>query len=192
MQTERTEQGGVTGAAHQAASEVADKAQQLGAQAGEQTRAARDQAASRMREQVDQRTAQAAEQASGMAQVARRVGDELRQQGNAGQARYADQAAEQVERLGDYLRRADADTLLRDIESFGRRQPMVMAAGGMVAGVLAARFVKASASRRSEGDGQLSSGYGQWDRDVPEAAGQRAEPGREPVPTPLPSSSGGW
>ena len=59
----------------------------------------------------------------------RSVGDELRKQGKDQPARLAEQAAERAESLGDYLTRSDGDTILRDIEDFGRRQPWTVIAG---------------------------------------------------------------
>ena len=62
----------------------------------------------------------------------------------------AQQAADRVERVGDYLKHSDGDTILRDIEDFGRRQPWTVVAGGLAVGFLASRFLKASSSRRYE------------------------------------------
>jgi len=85
-----------------------------------------------------------------MAQDARSVADELRRQGKDQPAKLAEQAAERVESLGGYLQRSDGDTILRDIEDFGRRQPWAVIAGGLALGFAASRFLKASSSRRSE------------------------------------------
>jgi hypothetical protein len=38
--------------------------------------------------------------------------------------------------------------MLHDVEDFGRRQPLALLAGGMVLGIVAARFLKASSSSR--------------------------------------------
>jgi hypothetical protein len=85
---------------------------------------------------------------SGTADSLRSVGEELRKQGKDTPARLADQAAERTERVGGYLRDADGDRILRDVEDFGRRQPWVLALGGLALGVAAARFLKASSSER--------------------------------------------
>ena len=44
----------------------------------------------------------------------------MREQGRDAPARYAEQAADRVESAGDWLRDSDGDTILRDVEQFGR------------------------------------------------------------------------
>ena len=103
-----------------------------------------------VRDQVDQRSTQAGEQASTVASDVRSVSQQLREQGKDQPAKLAEQAADRVERVGDYLKRSDGDTILRDIEDFGRRQPWTVVAGGLALGFVASRFLKASSSRRYE------------------------------------------
>jgi hypothetical protein len=119
-------------------------------QAKEKAQQAAGQAKSTLRDQVDQRSTQAGEKVGGLASDMRSVGQQLREQGKDQPARLADQAADRAERLGGYLRDNDADTLLGDIEDFGRRQPWVVIAGGVALGLVASRFLKASSSRRYE------------------------------------------
>ena len=83
-----------------------------------------------------------------MANALRKTGEQLRNEGNEQPAKVADAVAERIERLGNYLQQADSDRLLNDVESFGRRRPWVLAAGGAVLGFVASRFLKASSSRR--------------------------------------------
>ena len=108
----------------------------------------REKAQDMLREQIDQRSTQAGEKVGGTAQDLRSVGEELRNQGKETPAKLADQGAERIERVGSYLSESDADTLLSDIEDFGRRQPLAVLAGGLVVGMAAARFLKASSSNR--------------------------------------------
>ena len=125
-------------------------------QAKEKAQETAQQAKRGVREQVDQRSTEAGERVGSMAQDVRSVADELRSQGKDQPAKLAEQAAERAESLGDYLRRSDGDTILRDVEDFGRRQPWAVVAGGVVLGFAASRFLKASSSRRSE---ESSLGY---------------------------------
>src|SRR4051794_41689223 len=106
------------------------------------------QARRTLRDAVDQRSTQAGERVGSTAGDIRSVSEELRKQGKEQPAKLAEQAAQRAESLGDYLQRSDGDTILRDVENFGRRQPWAVIAGGVALGFAASRFLKASSSRR--------------------------------------------
>ena len=131
-----------------AGGQAKDKAQEVTGQAQEKAQEAAGQAKGKLREQVDQRSTQAGEQVSSTSSDLRTVGEELRKQGKDTPAKLADQAAERTERLGGYLKDSDADKILGDVEDFARRQPWVVALGGLAAGFAASRFLKASSSQR--------------------------------------------
>ncbi len=124
-------------------------------QAKDKAQEAAGQAKRGLRDQVDTRSRQAGERVSGMAGDARSVAEQLRQQGKDQPAKLAEQAAQRAESLGDYLQRSDGDTILRDVEDFGRSQPWAMIAGGLALGFAASRFLKASSSRRYESSTRL-------------------------------------
>jgi hypothetical protein len=134
--------------------QVRDKAQM----AQDKTRGALSQARGRVSDQVDQRSTQAGERLSKQVADVRSVAEELRNQGKDAPATIAEQVANQADRVGDYLKGASGDRILRDVEDFARRQPMLVAAAGLALGFAASRFLKASSSRRYE------SGYGDLDR----------------------------
>jgi hypothetical protein len=142
--------------ADRAKEQVQEKAQV----AQEKMRETTETMRSRMREQVDQRSTQAGEQVSSTAQALRSTSEKLREEGRDGPARAADRAADQAERIGGYLEQSDADRILNDIEDFGRRQPLAVAAIGLGLGFMASRFLKASSRSRYE----LSGGYDAWAR----------------------------
>jgi hypothetical protein len=119
-------------------------------QAKEKAQEGAQQAKRSVRDQVDQRSTDAGERVTSTAQDIRSVGEELRNQGKDQPAKLAEQAAERAESLGDYLKRSDGDTILRDVEDFGRRQPWAVVAGGVALGFAASRFLKASSTRRSD------------------------------------------
>lgn len=123
--------------AHDAAAVAQEKAAEL-----------RDQGSARLRDQFDQRSSQAGAQVRSLAEALRRSGNELSNEGNNNGAELAGQAADRVERLGTYLEQKRGDELMRDIESFARRRPWLLAGIGMLAGMAAARFVKASSEQR--------------------------------------------
>ena len=76
------------------------------------------------------------------------MAEQLRGQGKDTPARVAEQVADRAESFGSYLRDADGERLLRDVEDVARRQPWLVAAGGLALGFAASRFLKASSSRR--------------------------------------------
>jgi len=139
----------------------------------------------RLKEQVDQRSTQAGQQINTVASDVRSVAEELRSQGKDTPARYAEQAAERVQGAGQWLESSDGDQILRDVESFARRNPWALAAGGLILGLTASRFLKASSGERYRAS--LSDGSGS--REVSTGGGRStasAEPGSlaaEPMPS---------
>jgi ElaB/YqjD/DUF883 family membrane-anchored ribosome-binding protein len=110
---------------------------------------------SKLGETLDQRTNEAGAQARKMAQALRRSGEQLSNEGNGQQAaELAGGAADRIERLGSYLERTSGAELVRDVENFARRRPWMVAGMGLVAGLAASRFLKASSERRYEGSAQ--------------------------------------
>jgi hypothetical protein len=140
----RTGDGG--GTTDQVKDQVREKAQV----AQDKARGAVGQARGRLSGQVDQRSTQAGERIAGTASDVRSIAQELRNQGKDAPANLAEQAASQADRVGDYLKDASGDRILRDVEDFARRQPMLVAAAGLALGFAASRFLKASSSRRYE------------------------------------------
>ena len=145
--------------------------QGLGAQGSERIRDAastaqekaselRDQGRSRLRDQIDSRSTHAGSQARSLANALRRSGDDLRGDGNTQTAELTGQAADRIERLGSYLEQKSGDDLMRDIETFARRRPWLLAGLGMLAGVAAARFVKASSEDRYDRYRRTDSDWG--------------------------------
>jgi hypothetical protein len=102
----------------------------------------------RLREQIDQRSTKAGDEIRSAAHQVRSLAEQLRAEGKDMPARMVEQAADRSESFGNYLRNADGDRLLDDVESFARRQPWAVAAGGLALGFAASRLLKASSSRR--------------------------------------------
>lgn len=134
--------------ASDAQAKAQEKAQEIASQAQEKAQAASGQAQAKLREQLDQRSAQVAGQINEQASDLRAVSEALREQDKDGPAKAADRLAEYAEKVGGYLRDKDSEALLQDAEEFGRRQPAAVAAGGLLLGFVASRFLKASSSRR--------------------------------------------
>jgi ElaB/YqjD/DUF883 family membrane-anchored ribosome-binding protein len=124
-----------------------EKAQEVGSQAKDQAKG-----------QVDARTSDAGEQLQGKADNLHAVGDQMRERGDDTFAQIADRVAGWTEDMARYLRDADADRMLGDVESYARRQPWAVAAGGLLLGFAASRVVRAGSERRSEA--LYGNGYG--------------------------------
>jgi hypothetical protein len=133
------------------AEQASSSAEQAKEKAQEKAHEATQQARRTVRDQVDSRSTQAGEQISQQAGDVRSLSHELRSQGKDGPARIAEQAAERAEQVGSYLTRSDADRILDDIEDFSRSNPWAVMVGGLAAGFLASRFLKASSSDRYHG-----------------------------------------
>lgn len=128
---------------------VGEGAQQVQEKASE----AKDKTREKLSEQLNSRTNQTGEQMTKTAGALRQTAQQLRTQQQAQPAQLLDGVAERVERLGEYLTANDGDRLLRDVERIARQQPWLVMTGGAILGLLAARFTKASSTRRFESNG---------------------------------------
>jgi hypothetical protein len=162
--------------------EAQEKAQDVAGQAQEKAREAAGKAQEGVRRQIDERATQAGERVGSTAQDLRSVGEELRKQGKETPAKLADRAAEQTEKVGSYLKDNGPDKMLEDVEDFGRQRPWAVLAGGLVVGVAAARFLKASSrTRYQQRNGTRSTAQ------VPQTTPRRSAV--EPVVTPPPPTA---
>lgn len=142
------QEGGIGEQVQQGLEQAKEVAGQVGEQLTEKTQELRGQAQQRIREQVDTRSTAAGDQMAATAAAARDASSKLREQGQDLPAQIVEQMARRTEQLGEYLRGASAEKLLGDIEDMGRRQPWAVIAGGIAAGFLGARFLKASSRDR--------------------------------------------
>jgi hypothetical protein len=165
--------------------EAQEKAQEVTGEAQEKAREAAGKAQEGLRQQIDQRSTEAGERVSGTAQDLRSVGEELRKQGKETPAKLADRAAEQTEKVGSYLRDNGSDRILGDVEDFGRQRPWAVLAGGLVVGMAAARFLKASS--RSRYQERARTQLSQTTARPPAVPRQRVEPVVGPA-TPTPAA----
>lgn len=136
-----------------AAQKTKDEARNLMDEAKRETASLASQARDQVREQVQglvgERKDQMANRLGSLAGALRDMGHRLDEEDGGGLGRYADRAAEQVDRLSTYLRDRDLDSFVRDTETLARRRPELFLGGTFLAGVLLARFLKASSERRS-------------------------------------------
>lgn len=140
--------------------QVKDKAQQAG-----------EQAKGRVRDEVDRRSTEFGEQATTVADAIRQASSHLREQGNDQAAKPMEQAAQRVESAGQWLRTSDGDRILHDVEDFGRRNPLAVAAGGLAIGFALSRLLKASSTDRYRGTsapGSTTTGNGNGRASLPQ------------------------
>jgi ElaB/YqjD/DUF883 family membrane-anchored ribosome-binding protein len=165
---EGTDREGLIGQASTQVQEAASTAQERAVELKEQGK-------SRLGETLDQRTNEAGVQARKMAQALRRSGEQLSNEGNGQQAaELAEGAADRIERLGGYLERTSGTELVRDVEDFARRRPWMVAGMGLVVGLAASRFLKASSERRYGGSLPPGGGSRRYGHVVPQGTGGRS------------------
>jgi hypothetical protein len=160
-----------------ATDQAREKAQEVGTQAKEKAQEASAQARSRVRDEVDRRSTDAGQQAGSTAQALREASNRLRDDGNEPVARGIEQVADRIERAGGWLRDSDGDSILRDVEDFGRRNSLVVMAGGVAIGFAASRLLKASSRNRYQSSSRLPATTG--------GGAGNGTTGRVPPPVPV-------
>jgi ElaB/YqjD/DUF883 family membrane-anchored ribosome-binding protein len=140
------EMGQQEGLASQASAKVEDAASLAQEKASE----LREQGSARLRDQLDERSTKVGSQVRSLATALRHSGNDLSNEGDGNASQLTTQAADRIERVGSYLEQKSGDELMRDVEKFARRRPWLLAGLGMLAGVAAARFVKASSEQRKD------------------------------------------
>lgn len=157
--TETTVEPAQSSKTEQVKERVGEGAQQIQEKAAEAKVRTREQ----LGQQLDTRSTQAGEQMTSTASALRETAEKLRGDDQGQQANILEQIAERFERFGSYLTEANGDRFLRDIEGAARRQPWLVAIGGTALGFVAARFMKASSSRRYDENGDGGSGVRTWE-----------------------------
>jgi hypothetical protein len=138
-----------TSTTEQAKERLGEGAQQIQEKAAEAKARTRDQ----IRQQIDTRSSETGEQMTSTASALRQTAQQLRTDQREQPAKILEQLAERTERFGRYLSETDGNQMLRDFERIARSRPYLVAGAGTVLGFLAARFTKASSSRRYDETG---------------------------------------
>jgi hypothetical protein len=97
-------------------------------------------------EQLDGQKARASETLGSLAGAVRGMTQPLRDGGQTGIADAVNKAADGIERWASQMRQQDLDDAMRAVEQFARRQPAMFLGIAFGAGMMAARFLKSSAS----------------------------------------------
>jgi uncharacterized protein YjbJ (UPF0337 family) len=135
-----------------AAAQVKEEAKGLVSEAKHEVSGMASQARDHVQNLVGERKDRAAEQLGSFAGSLRDAAGKL-EDGDGGATalgRYAQTAADQVDRVSQYLRDRDITSFVRDAETFARRHPDVFLGGTFVAGLILARFFKASERRHQD------------------------------------------
>jgi len=106
---------------------------------------AKETARSRLNEQKDAAAEGIGEVAGALRDAARRSEGE-----RDGLARLTGTAADSLERLSGTLRNKDVSSMLRDMQSFARNQPVAFFGIALAAGFLAVRFMKSGDTQEIE------------------------------------------
>ena len=135
------------------AEQVKERAGEGAQQVQERASDAKERTRERLSGQIDSRSTQAGEQMTRTAGALRQTAQQLRGDHQGESAQVLEGVAQRVDKLGQYLTASDGDRLLRDVERMARNQPWLVVGGGAVVGFVAARFTKASSTRRYEANG---------------------------------------
>jgi predicted amidohydrolase YtcJ len=115
-----------------------------------------DQAKQTATSQVSERKDMAADGLGTVADTLRQASETMRGEQNIGPlVGVAAAAADRVESLSGYLRDTDVNDLVRDVENFARRQPLLFLSGAFALGLLGARFLKSSTPQPDWDDDRL-------------------------------------
>jgi hypothetical protein len=124
-------------------------------EAKEKARQAATDAQRRLSEQLrtraDSTRTRAADALGSVAQALAGSVQQLRDENQGVSGDYVERAGNQIRRVSEYLRNTNTDDMVRNAESFARRQPAVFLGGAFVLGFLAARLVKSTQGSSNAG-----------------------------------------
>jgi glucan phosphorylase len=136
----------VKNTAKDAAEEAQQKAGKLTDEVKSQAIEITEEAKVQAKSVIEDRKDIAARELGSVAEAFRQTSSTLREQDQAMFAQYSNRVADQVERVSSYLEDRNLDDMIHDSEDFARRQPELFIGGAFTLGLLAARFLKSSAS----------------------------------------------
>lgn len=115
-----------------------------------------DQAKNQTKSWAEDRKQAVAQSLSDVANAVMQTGENLRGKGpDTGKvADMTDYAAQVTDKAASYLRDTSVDQMIGEVESFGRREPMLFLVGAAALGFVAARFLKSSGRAANATDWQ--------------------------------------
>jgi len=107
--------------------------------------------------QADSQRARAAMTLRGAADAMRQVSDRIRQD-EPSVASVTAMAADRTQDVARYLQQTDVNEMIRGVEDFARRQPLLFLGGAFALGLLGSRLLKASMPSQEMSRGSMPSG----------------------------------
>ncbi len=100
--------------------------------------------------QVTEKTGKGATDLGNVAKALHQTSKEL--EGNLASP-YVEKAADELDRISQFLRTKDVGDIVKTVEVYARREPLMFLGGAFALGVIGARFLKASGHRGGTGGG---------------------------------------
>lgn len=145
MQSQRTEK---SDAKQRPSQETAQEAKQVAREirqdAKQEALRARDKTLERGRQFAEERKSVIAEEVGVFGSAVRSASESLESDGEHTVAQYAEMCADELENASSYLSERRIQDLYHDANRFARKHPQIFLGGLFVAGLVAARFLKAS------------------------------------------------
>ena len=140
--------------------QMKEQAKSLAHDAKEEVSNVAGQARDQVQGLVSQQKTRVADQLGSLAGALRDTGNQLGQKQShlLDLGGYAGKAADKVDRLSSYLRDRELGEVVRDAETFARRRPELFLGGTFLAGLLLARFLKASGDAENLETGAVRAG----------------------------------
>ena len=137
---------GASSAAKDTIEKVKESAATIAGQATEQVK---EKAASVIDNQKSTLASGITNVADSIRQVGENLGGSEDNQVAAIAGKYSGNLADQVEKFSSYIDEREIRELVKDVEQFARRNPLLFVGGAFALGVLAARFLKSSGGKQS-------------------------------------------
>lgn len=126
------------------AQDAKDAAREIRTDAKQKARHARDKTLERGQQFAEERKAVIAKEVGVFGSAVRSASESLEADGEEAVAQYAEMCADELEQASGYLNQRSIQDLYHDANRFARKHPQVFLGGMFVAGLVAARFLKAS------------------------------------------------
>ena len=156
------------GAPSASASTIKDKARETKDRVMSKGSEALNRAKERGRNVADEQKNHLGERIHGYSSAIRRTAEHLREDKDPNIAQYADVIADKIDQCADYVQSGDPGTMLRDVENAARRRPEIFFGGMFIAGLVLARFLKASNQRDDTYSSESDEDYWVEDEDSSE------------------------